>query len=214
MKSSLKYNNFHLQTCIWKWCLWNCNRLYWPQWSELLTDIPIAVTSICFSGLKDINVLRVLMAYPPHVLYHYSDVIMSMIKSQTTSVSIVCLTVSWGPHQRKHQSSMSLAFVQGIHWWLVNSPHKMPVTWKMFPSDDVIMLICMHNRTIAKSMVWYSVSWEQWGKFKFSRIILHRIKHCLNLCYIKNGIYLIWCLWFLIRRKASLFFHWQETYMK
>ena len=30
-------------------------------------------------------------------------------------------------------------FVSGIHRWLVNSPHKGPVTWKMFPFDDVIM---------------------------------------------------------------------------
>ena len=30
-------------------------------------------------------------------------------------------------------------FVQGIHWWLVNSPHKWPVTRKMFSFDDVIM---------------------------------------------------------------------------
>ena len=39
----------------------------------------------------------------------------------------------------KHQSSMSLAFVQGIHRSPVNSLHKRPVTWKMFPFDDVIM---------------------------------------------------------------------------
>ena len=41
--------------------------------------------------------------------------------------------------QRKHQSSASLAFVQGIHRGPVNSPHKWPVTRKMFPFDDVIM---------------------------------------------------------------------------
>ena len=33
-----------------------------------------------------------------------------------------------------------MAFVQGIHWGPVNSPHKWPVTRKMFPFDDVIML--------------------------------------------------------------------------
>ena len=44
-----------------------------------------------------------------------------------------------GADQRKHQSSVSLAFVRGIHWWPVNSPHKWPVTQKMFPFDDVIM---------------------------------------------------------------------------
>ena len=36
---------------------------------------------------------------------------------------------------------MSLAFVQGIHRGPVNSPHKWPVTRKMFPFHDVIMFV-------------------------------------------------------------------------
>ena len=40
---------------------------------------------------------------------------------------------------KKHQSSASLAYVRGIHRSPVNSPHKWPVTRKMFPSDDVTM---------------------------------------------------------------------------
>ena len=44
-----------------------------------------------------------------------------------------------GGDQRKYQSSASLAFVRGIHQWLVNSLHKGPVTRKMFPFDDVII---------------------------------------------------------------------------
>ena len=44
-----------------------------------------------------------------------------------------------GADQRKHQSSTSLAFVRGIHRGPMNSPHKGPVTRKMFPFDDVIM---------------------------------------------------------------------------
>ena len=40
----------------------------------------------------------------------------------------------------KHQSSASLAIVRGIHRWPVNSPNKWPVTRKMFPFDDVIMI--------------------------------------------------------------------------
>ena len=47
-------------------------------------------------------------------------------------------------YQRKHRSSASLAVVRRIHRWLVNSPHKWPVTRKMFPFDDVIMLY-MHG---------------------------------------------------------------------
>ena len=71
---------------------------------------------------------------------HYNDVIMSMIVSQITSVSIVCSTVYSGTDRRKHQSSASLAFVRGIHWWPVDSPHKGKVRRKMFPLDDVIVL--------------------------------------------------------------------------
>ena len=63
---------------------------------------------------------------------------MSAISSQITGVSIVYSTVYSGADQRKHQSSASLAFMRGIHWWPVNFPHKWPVRRKMFPFDDVI----------------------------------------------------------------------------
>ena len=73
------------------------------------------------------------------VSWHYSDVIMSTMASQITSLTIVYSNVYSGAHQRKHQSSASSAFVRGIHRWPVNSPNKGPVTRKMFPFDDVIM---------------------------------------------------------------------------
>ena len=61
------------------------------------------------------------------------------VSSQITSLTIVYSTVYSDAYQRKHQSSASLAFVRGIHRRPVNSPHKWPVTRKMFPFDDVIM---------------------------------------------------------------------------
>ena len=70
---------------------------------------------------------------------HYSDVIMGAVASQVTSLTIVYSTFYSDADQRKHQSSVSLAFVQGIHREPVNFPHKWPVTRKMFPFDDVIM---------------------------------------------------------------------------
>ena len=70
---------------------------------------------------------------------HYADVIMIEMASQITSLAIVYSIVYSNADQRKHQSSASLAFVRGIHRRPVNSPHKWPVTRKMFPFDDVIM---------------------------------------------------------------------------
>ena len=74
---------------------------------------------------------------------HYNDVRMDAIASQITSLTIVYSTVYSDADQRKHQSSASLAF-RRIHRWPVNSPHKWPVTRKMFPFDDVIM-ICSND---------------------------------------------------------------------
>ena len=64
---------------------------------------------------------------------------MGAIVFQITSLTIVYSTVYSAADQRKHQSSASLAFVRGIHRGPVSSPHKWPVTRKMFLFDDVIM---------------------------------------------------------------------------
>ena len=63
---------------------------------------------------------------------HYSDVIMGVMASQTTSVSIVYSIVCSGADQRKHLSSASLAFVRGISPVTGEFPHKGPVTRKCF----------------------------------------------------------------------------------
>ena len=65
---------------------------------------------------------------------------MGTVASQITSLTIVYTTVYSNADQSKHQSSASLAFVWGIHRGPVNSPHKWPVTRKMLPFDDVIMI--------------------------------------------------------------------------
>ena len=98
---------------------------------------------------------------------HYNDAIMSAMATQITSLMIVYLTVcsntNQRKHQRKHQSSTSLAFARGIHRWPVNSRHKGPVTFKIFPFDDVIMRFTLQgdkfvrnnqrfNRTLNKNM--------------------------------------------------------------
>ena len=75
---------------------------------------------------------------------HYNEAIMSTMASQITNLAIVYSTIYSGTDERKHQSSASLAFVRwipvtGEFRWPVNSPHKGPITRKIFPFDDVIM---------------------------------------------------------------------------
>ena len=104
--------------------------LHWKLWAwQIVTQM----TKFCC--YEDISVLVLTVS----VSFHYSDVIMSAVASQITSLTIVYSTVYSGVDQRKHQSSASLAFVRWIHRWPVNSPHKGPVTRKMLPFDDVIM---------------------------------------------------------------------------
>ena len=47
---------------------------------------------------------------------------MSIMTSQITGNMIVYSTICSGSNQRKHQSSTSMAFIRGIHWWTVNFP--------------------------------------------------------------------------------------------
>ena len=82
-----------------------------------------------------------------------SDIIMSVMASKITSVLAVNSTVCSDADKRKYQSSASLAVVRGIHRWPVNSPHKGPVTRKMFPFDDAIMDITRFN------IIWYYIHW-------------------------------------------------------
>ena len=69
---------------------------------------------------------------------------MSAMASQITGASIVSSTVCSGAYQRKHQGSVSLAFVRGIHQWLVDSPQKGPVTRKIFQGP------CIETRELSR----------------------------------------------------------------
>ena len=99
-------------------------------WKTMETDILRRKKTIsqCLSGCRQ------------DMPYHNNDVIMGAIASQITSLTIVYSIVYSDADQRKHQSSASLAFVWGFHRGPMNSPHKWPVTRKMFPIDDVIMI--------------------------------------------------------------------------
>ena len=87
---------------------------------------------------------------------------MSTMASQITGISIVCSTVGSGADQRKYQNSASLAFVRGIHRSPVNFPYKRPVTRKMFPFDDDIMVSAVGNN-------------HRWQKYEGTRHLLGRL---------------------------------------
>ena len=106
-------------------------------------------------SLRFMNVLNFVM-----VPIHYSDIIMGTMMSQITSLTIVYSIIYSGADQRKHQSSTSLAFVQGIHRRPVNSLHKWPVTRKMFPFDDVIM---WNPNLMAMSFHFYILHSHMWN---------------------------------------------------
>ena len=115
---------------------------------------------------------------------HYNDVVMGAMASQITSLTIVNSKAYSGADQRKHQSSALLAFVRGIHRWPVNSPHKWPVTRKLFPFDDVIMAA-----PLIHSLAWRLLS-NQINKLIFFYVVVFRVILVLlaNICYITYKI--------------------------
>ena len=110
---------------------------------------------------------------------------MSVMASQITSLAIVYSTVYSGADQRKHQSSASLAFVRGIHRWPVNSPHKGPVTRKMFLFDNAIMIPSICEQQGSQCTPWHTL--KLWNGLGGS---LHSIIWCtgfdLDICKIDH----------------------------
>ena len=104
---------------------------------------------------------------------------MGAMASQITSLTIVYSTVYSGVDQRKHQRSASLLFVWGIHWLPVNSPHKWPVTRKLFPFDDVVMDRFLYVECVV--FVWYVLLVT--GIIRFEWILLTRLCHNWNTTF-------------------------------
>ena len=107
--------------------------------------------------------------------HHYGDVIIFTIASQITSLTIMYTTVYSDADQSKHQSTAALAFVRGIHRGPVNSPHKWPVTRKIFSFDDVIMIA-------ADAMAPFQYK-NRLSRSGISTIKIRRSWHCLILIH-------------------------------
>ena len=91
--------------------------------------------------------LGVVVVYHPnfamkHLLLiqlHYTDVIMNTMASQITSLTVVYSIVYSDSRSKKTSKFRVTGLCVGNSPGPVNSPHKGPVTRKMFPFDDVIM---------------------------------------------------------------------------
>ena len=112
---------FLLRECI----LTSCNILY-------KTELVLRVTQMEGVGARWPFYIETSL-----IISHCNDVIMSVMVSQIAG----CLRYHFFRRRsKKTWNSMSLFFVRGIHRWPVDSPHNGPVTRKMFPFDDVIMV--------------------------------------------------------------------------
>ena len=121
---------------------------------------------------------------------HYSKVIMRAMAPRITDASIVCSSVRSGTDQRKNQSSASLAFKSGIHRWPVNSPHKGPVTRKMFPFDDVIMICMLWTRLMLISDCYWLIQVSSPSTVALSKSVIP----FLNSINITVRVF-IWNIW-------------------
>ena len=79
----------------------------------------------------------------------------------------------FGADQRKHQSSASLALV----WGPVNCPHKWPVTRKMFPFDDVIMVVLplLNSSPRAVHRICFKLTWKKWNMDISRRVVAAQV---------------------------------------
>ena len=68
----------------------------------------------------------------------------NFLAAQITDSTVVCSADFSGLQQRK-QAKNYWPFLKGIHWWPVDSPHKVPVMWKAFPYYDVTMRVDWHG---------------------------------------------------------------------
>ena len=105
---------------------------------------------------------------------------MSVIASQITGVSIVCLTVCSSADQWKQRSSASQAFVRGIHQWPVDFPSQRASKMK-----NVSIWWCHHawclpswDSCMAKLCSWQVFSSVQWRHDGCDSISNHQPHDC------------------------------------
>ena len=103
--------------------------------------------------------------------------------AMVSQITIVYSTVYSGADQRKQQSSAPLAFVRGIHRSTVNSPHKGPVTRRMFSFEHVIMICTTSQCTVNYLIRGKEAQSFQWTLGSFNSTRFTKIRNC---CVLNN----------------------------
>ena len=91
---------------------------------------------ICCNINCNISIARLALDYIRSVVPHYNNVIMSAMAFQITRLTTVYSNVYSGTDKKPSKLRVTGLCAGNSP---VNSPYKWPVTWKMFPFDDVIM---------------------------------------------------------------------------
>ena len=135
------------------------------------------------------------------MLSHYSNAIISAMASQTTSISIVYSTIYWGADQRKHKNSASLGFVRGIHRWPLNSPHKGPVTRKMFSFDVVIMTKKWRHRDFQIMTPYRVIDTERYWFRLWLAVVRRQAITWTDMIYFNRALLNLKCIFFVKQYK-------------
>ena len=137
----------------------------------LLHDITLHILSILKPGLKDIKFYdlcenNILLSYGWSVIYRRTDdTTLQWRHNERNGVSnhrcFDCLFNRLFRRRSKKTSKLRVTGrCEGIHRWLVNSPHKGPVTRKMCPFDDVIVTNALSSQSY--SMIMYIMYKDVW----------------------------------------------------
>ena len=128
------------------------------------------------------------------------------LKLDINANNIVCFTgghflTGFGRDQavKRCVTGPLLAFVRGIHRRPVNSPHKWPVTRKMFPFDDVIMLWkTRYHFDVCAIMIWWYRSIAKCHVICWSKTGLHDLRFDWKPWSKGNSVQCVYLVYFIL----------------
>ena len=124
---------------------------------------------------------------------------MIAMASPITNLTIVYSTIYSGTGLRKHQSSTSLAFVRGIHWWPANSQHKGPVMLKCFHLMASSWTFWLIGASPFSKLLLLQSKVNMFTNMKVLTVLMFRPKDCRKL----GQYHVCWCMFPCVTRSLS-----------